>query len=197
MSRILFLALLLFAVATAQAQTEKRIYTQSERESMSPNGQKERERRKQLEAMEDSLNFVRAVEAIEKLDFVLEANRLTFKRGQREFVNSTTNFVALQDEHATVQVAPFYGGGGPNGVGGTTLDGRASNIILRTDKKGNVTLTMSVMGTGLSATVSISMAKGSNRASVTVNPNFHSNRVTLDGVLIPSSQSNMFKGRAF
>ena len=193
MSRILFLALLLFAVATAQAQTEKRIYTQSERESMSPNGQKERERRKQLEAMEDSLNFVRAVEAIEKLDFVLEA----FKRGQSVFVNSTTNFVALQDEHATVQVAPFYGGGGPNGVGGTTLDGRASNIILRTDKKGNVTLTMSVMGTGLSATVSISMAKGSNRASVTVNPNFHSNRVTLDGVLIPSSQSNMFKGRAF
>ena len=192
MSRILFLALLLFAVATAQAQTEKRIYTQSERESMSPNGQKERERRKQLEAMEDSLNFVRAVEAIEKLDFVLEANRLTFKRGQSVFVNSTTNFVALQDEHATVQVAPFYGGGGPNGVGG-----RASNIILRTDKKGNVTLTMSVMGTGLSATVSISMAKGSNRASVTVNPNFHSNRVTLDGVLIPSSQSNMFKGRAF
>ena len=191
MSRILFLALLLFAVATAQAQTEKRIYTQSERESMSPNGQKERERRKQLEAMEDSLNFVRAVEAIEKLDFVLEANRLTFKRGQSVFVNSTTNFVALQDEHATVQVAPFYG------VGGTTLDGRASNIILRTDKKGNVTLTMSVMGTGLSATVSISMAKGSNRASVTVNPNFHSNRVTLDGVLIPSSQSNMFKGRAF
>ena len=188
MSRILFLALLLFAVATAQAQTEKRIYTQSERESMSPNGQKERE---------DSLNFVRAVEAIEKLDFVLEANRLTFKRGQSVFVNSTTNFVALQDEHATVQVAPFYGGGGPNGVGGTTLDGRASNIILRTDKKGNVTLTMSVMGTGLSATVSISMAKGSNRASVTVNPNFHSNRVTLDGVLIPSSQSNMFKGRAF
>ena len=77
------------------------------------------------------------------------------------------------------------------------MDGRASNIILRTDKKGNVTLTMSVMGTGLSATVSISMAKGSNRASVTVNPNFHSNRVTLDGVLIPSSQSNMFKGRAF
>ena len=197
MSRILFLALLLFAVATAQAQTEKRIYTQSERESMSPNGQKERERRKQLEAMEDSLNFVRAVEAIEKLDFVLEANRLTFKRGQSVFVNSTTNFVALQDEHATVQVAPFYGGGGPNGGGGTTLDGRASNIILRTDKKGNVTLTMSVMGTGLSATVSISMAKGSNRASVTVNPNFHSNRVTLDGVLIPSSQSNMFKGRAF
>ena len=140
MSRILFLALLLFAVATAQAQTEKRIYTQSERESMSPNGQKERERRKQLEAMEDSLNFVRAVEAIEKLDFVLEANRLTFKRGQSVFVNSTTNFVALQDEHATVQVAPFYGGGGPNGVGGTTLDGRASNIILRTDKNTFLTI---------------------------------------------------------
>ena len=179
MSRILFLALLLFAVATAQAQTEKRIYTQSERESMSPNGQKERERRKQLEAMEDSLNF--------QLSTIPSPS----------YGASTPNFVALQDEHATVQVAPFYGGGGPNGVGGTTLDGRASNIILRTDKKGNVTLTMSVMGTGLSATVSISMAKGSNRASVTVNPNFHSNRVTLDGVLIPSSQSNMFKGRAF
>ena len=196
MNRILLLALLLSAL-TVQAQTEKRIYTKAETEEMSPNGKEARQARKLMEKARDSLNFVRAVEAIEKLDFVLEADKLHFKHGTMVFVNSTTNFISVNDEEAVVQVAPFYGGGGPNGVGGITLEGRASNIVLKTDKKGNVTLTMNVSGTGLSATISISMPKGNNRASVTVDPNFHSNRVTLEGILIPSSQSTIFKGRSF
>ena len=186
----LILVVLLASAVTAGAQTERRIYTKAEQESA-----QKREIEKRIEAIQDSIRSVEAFTALEQLDFVLEANRLSFKRGETAYVTSNTNFVSLSDDKAAIQIAPFYGGG-PNGVGGITLEGRASNIKLKTDKKGNVTLTMSVSGTGLSATVDISLPKNSYMASVTVNPNFHSNRVTLYGDLIPAARSTVFKGRA-
>lgn len=189
---MLFLLMLLCSMAT-WTQTEKRIYTRAERESMSTDKQNERKQREAEEARRDSLCFVEAVKALERLDFVLEADQLQFKRGGTAFVSATTNFISLHDEHATVQVSPFYGGG-PNGVGGITLDGRASNIKMETDKRGNVTFTMSVMGTALSGRVFISLVKGSNQATATIYPNFHSNNVTLVGELLPTEASDVFKG---
>lgn len=190
MIRFLFLCMMWTMSMVTFAQTEKRIYTKAEQESA-----QEREMRKRMEAVQDSIDYVNAVHALENLDFVLEADRLVFKRGETAYVTSTTNFISLADADAVVQVAPFNGGG-PNGVGGITLEGRASNIKLKTDKKGNNTLTLSVMGTGLSATLDISLPKGSNRASVTISPNFNSNRITLEGVLLPTAASSVFKGQA-
>lgn len=189
--RVTLIIALLCSTVAAVAQTERRIYTKAEQESA-----QQREMEKRIEAVEDSIRAVEALASLEQPDFVLEANRLAFKRGETAYVTSHTNFVSLSDDKAVIQIAPFHGGG-PNGVGGITLEGRASNIKLKTDKKGNVTFTMSVSGTGLSATVDISLPKNSFMASVTVNPNFHSNRVTLYGILLPSSRSDVFKGRAF
>lgn len=189
--RLILLVMLLVNVVAAGAQTERRIYTKAEQESV-----RNREMEKRLEAIQDSIRAVEAFCALEQLDFVLEANRLAFKRGETAFVTSNTNFVSLSDDKAVIQIAPFYGGG-PNGVGGITLEGRASNIKMKTDKKGNVTFTMNVSGTGLSATVDISLSKNSYMASVTINPNFHSNRITLYGDLLPTDKSSVFKGRAF
>lgn len=192
MLRLSFLlAILLGANMVCFSQTEKRIYTKAEQENT-----RNREEQKRLEAIQDSLDYVQAVNSLENLDFVLEADRLIFKRGRTVFVTSMTNFVSLSDDEAVVQVAPFNGGGGPNGVGGITVEGKASNIKLRTDKKGNSYFSMSVMGTGISASVDISLVKGSNRASVTISPNFNSNRITLEGRLLPSEISTIFKGRA-
>ena len=189
---MLFLLMLLCSMAT-WAQTEKHTYTRAERKSAGTDQQDERQQRKLREARLDSLEFANAAKALEQLDFVLEADQLQFKRGATAFVDATTNFISLHGDHATVQVAPFYGGG-PNGVGGITLDGRASNIKMETDKRGNVTFTMNVMGAGLSARITISLTKGDNQASATIYPNFHSNNVTLNGELLPSEASNVFKG---
>ena len=180
----------MFAVAVS-AQTERRIYTKAEQEYA-----QRRQMEKRLEAIQDSSRAVEAFTALEQLDFVLEANRLAFKRGETAYVTSYTNFVSLSDDKAVIQIAPFNGGG-PNGVGGITLEGRASNIKLKTDKKGNVLFTMSVTGNGLSATVNISLPKNSYMATVMVNPNFHSNRVTLYGTLVPANKSDAFKGFAY
>lgn len=187
---VLLNVLLMFAVAVG-AQTERRIYTKAEQEYA-----QRRQMEKRLEAIQDSIRAVEAFTALEQLDFVLEANRLSFKRGETAYVTSYTNFVSLSDDKAVIQIAPFNGGG-PNGVGGITLEGRASNIKLKTDKKGNVLFTMSVTGNGLSATVNISLPKNSYMATVMVNPNFHSNRVTLYGTLVPANKSDVFKGFAY
>lgn len=134
---------------------------------------------------------------MEKSNFVLEADQLLFKRGGTAFVSSNTNFVSLSDNRAIVQVAPFNGGG-LNGVGGITVEGSASNVKVQTDKKGNTTLSMNVMGTGISATVNIFLFKGSNYASQwLLDPNYNSNRITLRGRLVPKEYSTVFKGSSF
>lgn len=202
MKNVFILLALLLTTVTAGAQTERRIYTSSELQAMQNragnggNSGLTEEQEKQIEAIQDSICYAQAIQALEKLEFVIEADRLIFKRGHSAFVTSNTNFIAVSDDKAVVQIAPFNGGG-PNGVGGVTLEGKASNIRIKTDKKGNTCFSMNVMGTGLSATIDIQLYKGSNRASVIINPNFHSNRVTLDGLLLPTEYSNVYKGCAF
>lgn len=186
---LLVVALLLIQTAT-RVQTERRICTQAEQTAA-----RQRALDKELQQMQDSVNYAQALQALERLDFVLEADKLVFKRGDSAFVNSITNFVSLSDNRAVIQIAPFVGGG-PNGVGGITLTGYASDIRIRTDRKGNTYFTMNVMGTALSAYVTFSLPKGSNCATVTIDPTFNGERVTFYGRLLPAKQSKVFEGRS-
>lgn len=155
-----------------------------------------RAREKRIEAIRDSMRAVEAFNALQRYDFVIEADRLSFKYGETAYVTSSTNFISLKGDRAVIQIAPFHGGG-PNGVGGITLEGRATNVKFKIDKKGNSTLTMNVSGAVISATVSITLPKNGYMATAIVNSNFRSNRVTLYGTLLPTSKSDIFKGRSF
>ena len=181
---LLTLCLLAGVVNPARPQA-RRTRTQTEQTRSA-----DRERAKREQAVADSL-----LRSLDRLDFALEADRLTLRRGRVVFVSSDTNFVTLSGDMTTVQVAPFMGGG-PNGIGGITLEGHASNIRVRTDKRGNTTFSMNVFGRGISATLSIRLPAGSNRASVSIDPNFSSDRIQLTGVLVPLDESRVFKGSA-
>ena len=98
---------------------------------------------------------------------------------------------------AVVQIAFNGASSGLNGLGGITVKGSVSGYRVKTDKAGNVYVSMNVVGTAVSATVSITLYNGSNQASVTVNPNFNSNRLTLNGKIVPFSQSTVFQGTAY
>ena len=74
----------------------------------------------------DSIAGLQAGDAIKNASFVLEADAVTFRRGTRVFVNSTTNFISVRGDRAVVQVSPSYSYSGPNGVGGITVDGKVS-----------------------------------------------------------------------
>lgn len=159
-------------------------------------GELTREEKKALQERLDSLLYVDAETAIEKKAFTLEADQVVFKYGQTAFVSSNTNFVAVNGTDAVVQVAFNIPASGPNGLGGVTVDGNISRYETRKDKKGNMYVSMDVIGIGISARVDISMMWGSNRASVTVSPNFNSNRLTLNGVILPKERSSVFKGNS-
>ena len=75
-----------------------------------------------------------------------------------------------------------------------TVEGSFSNYDLRKDKKGNLFLSLNVMGTGISARVDITLYNGSNQAIVNIVPNFHSNNITLKGIILPLDKSRVFKG---
>ena len=209
MKRILTtLCLLTLVVAAGFAQTEKRIYTTSEKIAIEnarikadstlaakakADAKALKAIQKELEAKQDSIANANAVKALDSLEFVLEADKLVFKYGDMAFVQSNTNFISLSDDKAVVQVAP-YNAGGPNGVGGITLEGRASNINMRTDKKGTITYSMNVQGAAISAVVTITMPKGTNEAIAVIEPTFSSNRITLSGKIVPKSASRVFMG---
>ena len=181
MKRIILIAAFALLAAGVTAQT-----TMSRKEA--------RAARKQQQEAVDLVQHEKALQALKDSSFVLKADRVIFKRGRMAFVSSNTNFVSRYGNRATVQVAFDFAGPGPNGLGGITVEGMVSGVSVKTDKKGFTYYKMSVMGVGISASVDITLYPDSNRASVTVYPNYSSNTVTLEGVLEPAAQARVFKG---
>ena len=172
------------------------MYAQSSSETRQAERKAQREAQKAREKAENERNYTIAVQALKEGKFVLEADQLVFKRGRSAFVSSTTNFVLMDGEHASVQIAANNALAGPNGIGGITVDGSRKEMKITTDKKGNVNCSFSVQGIGISAQVYTTLTNGGNNASARISPNFNSNTLTLNGVLVPLSQSNVYKGRA-
>ncbi|MCD7936556.1 MAG: DUF4251 domain-containing protein [Tannerellaceae bacterium] len=154
-----------------------------------------KEKDKALRALTDSVMFQNALYALDHREFVLEAEKITFKRGRWRYVTPHTNFISLDGDRAVVQIAFEGAPPGPNGIGGITVEGRVTNLKERTDKKGNRYLTMNVMGSSISATVEIQLPAKGNRATANVSPTFSSNRFTLSGDLYHTSEARIFKGR--
>ena len=86
----------------------------------------------------DKMLFQEAKEAIDNQTFVLEADRVYFKYGTSAFVSSNTNFVGQDGDKAVVQVAFNVPFSGPNGLGGITVDGNASNYKVNAARKSKV-----------------------------------------------------------
>jgi len=152
------------------------------------------EQDRQLRALTDSIASIQAAAAIRNQDFVLEANSVMFKNGSTVFVNSSTNFISVKGNRAVVQISPSNFASGPNGVGGVTVDGMITDKSIKTDKRGNITYSMNVMGVGINAQVEIYMYPDSNSASATIYPNFNSNTVWIQGNIVPYENSGVIEG---
>lgn len=183
---ILMLALGFGATSTARAQSPELQQEELTRAQ-------KRKVRKQLEAIQDSLDYAAAVKALQERNFVMSADQLVFKHGETAFVTSATNFVSLTGDDAVVQIAPFNSGG-PNGVGGITVEGKASSVKVDRDKRGTLLFSMNVSGLGISAMVTISLPEGSNRASLLVESMYRSGRITLNGRLLPYDRRSVVQG---
>lgn len=95
----------------------------------------------------DSVLHLGAVQALESGAFVVEVDRLIFKRGRTASVSSNTNFVSRDGDEAFVQIAFNTVLAGPNGVGGITVarkrvgchrpDGQKRISLLRDERSGD------------------------------------------------------------
>ena len=112
------------------------------------------------------------------------------------FVSSNTNYVEVNDGQGIIQTAftNFVYNWSPNGLGGVTVQGNVNGISMRQDKDGNVYYNYGINGIAVSATVSIVLTGGTNQASVTINPNFSGNTLTMNGYLVPYNESSVFQG---
>ena len=193
MKKVLFLTtlLLLSFTVTTYAQTSKEARA-ARREAL----KKEREARKALEAQQDSVAYLKAIEALKTGSFVLEANNVTFPNGITRYVSSNTNYVQVDNGEGIVQTAfsNFAYSPGPNGLGGVTVQGNISGLKIKEDKDGNYFYSYTIQGIAISATVFITLTGGTNQASVNISPNFNNNNMTMTGVLLPLDESDVFQG---
>lgn len=177
------------------------VQAQSSKEAEKAEKKEERKEKKEARVAKDAVMgeaaFNTAMQAITNQSFVLEANSVQPRNGRVYYVNSNTNFVSLNDGQAMVQIASNSPYPGPNGLGGITVQGSASNVQVKQESNGNVYVSMSVQGIFISATVNIVLYSGSDNATVTVDPNFSGNDLTMTGTLLPYSDSNVFQGTTY
>lgn len=151
-----------------------------------------RDQRRKARELANQQAFSAAVDALKDRNWVLMANTLYGPRGTAIPVSDNTNFIQFKGNTVYVQLA-FNGIAGPNGLGGITVQGSPSQITSTTDKHGNITYSFYVNGIALTAQVVVNLSAGSNYASATVYPMMNSNNLTFSGVLVPTSQSGIFR----
>lgn len=148
--------------------------------------------RKKAREAADQKAFESAIEALKDRNWVLMANTLYGPRGSAIPVSDNTNFIQFKGNTVYVQLA-FNGIAGPNGLGGITVQGTPSQITSNTDKHGNITYSFYVNGTALTAQIVLNISAGSNYANATVYPMMNSNNLTFTGILVPTSESGIFR----
>lgn len=156
---------------------------------------KKRAQEERTEMMNDSIQYVQAINAIRNGSWALEATNVTFDNGVTRYVTQSTNFVSINDGEGVVQTA-FNNSNisSPNGLGGITLTGSINGEELKADKEGNIYYNYNIQGAEISATVSVVITAHTNQATATVNPNFSSRQMTMSGYIYPYDNSGIIEG---
>lgn len=193
MKKVLFLTGLLmvcFSGWTHAQNTQKEAARREKKEIR----EEKRKQEKALEAIQDTIAYDAAVQALKNQSFVLEADNVTFRNGLVRYVSSNTNYVAVSGGQGTVQTAFNNFIYSPNGLGGVTVQGNVSGINMHKDKDGNIFYSFNIQGIAISAMINITLTGGTNQASVTINPDFSGNNLTMNGKLVPYDDSTVFQG---
>lgn len=172
------------------AQSTRKEREQAWREARAQRRAEER----QLEAIQDSVAFGKALKALLEGNWVMEADNVIFRNGLMRFVSSNTNYVAVQNGQGTVQTAFNNFVYSPNGLGGVTVQGSISEQKVTRDKQGNVYYNFSIFGGAISATLNLTLTAGTNEASIYISPNFNGNTLTMNGNLYPYEEATIFQG---
>lgn len=173
---ILAMSLIVFA-GMAQSKAEQR--------------KAQREAKNEQKARDEAAMAVIIKEALENKQFVLEADFLANKYGERIVVPPSLNFVGIDKDLSVFQFANGRDVG-YNGVGGITVEGNVQSYRYKVSKKGVYTLEFSVSTSA--GTIFVNMTVSPNgMADATVSSN-GPNKLSYQGRCVPLAASKVYKG---
>jgi hypothetical protein len=127
--------------------------------------------------------------------FVLEANALSNKRGDRIQVSSRINFIAVDSDKITIQLASVSGIGGSNGMGGVTTDGRISKYTLSKFGKDGNSYTIRILAmTALGSYDIFFTVSRLGNSDASLSGATTGGRLDYHGYLVPKHLSKVYKG---
>lgn len=183
-----FFSLLIAIGSFAQVEDEQKEYSKKELKQIAKAEKKAKQdsiSKQKAELTELMLNMHR---------FVLEADYVGNGKGQRQPVNSTLNFIAVDSLKAVIQLSTFYGSG-HNGVGGITVDGSVTKYELKVieGKRGkSYSLMLNVMtSVGIYDITLLISESGYTDATIR---SLYSGQLTYNGNLVPIGISRVYKG---
>lgn len=152
-----------------------------------------RQQEKELRAQVDSVRAVSAMQSLERQQFMVLVDRISFRHGGTYPVQSNINYLYINGDKGSVQLASPVAAPGPNGLGGLTFTGGVRNFKFRTDKKGNATATFLVSGYGTTANISLKLRKGDTQAHIDIEGPANM-AMSADGILKPYDPSEIVRG---
>lgn len=152
-----------------------------------------KQEQKEIAQQQANQQFEIARQALKDSMFVVEVDRIIGQLGRTVYVSKNENFVLMNKDCASVQLAVLSAFAGLNGVGGVTLAGNISDVQERIDKHGNITYQFRIQGNSISSTVIVTLFNGDNQVSVVMNSTFSNDRITFYGRLMPTEASKVFK----
>ncbi len=189
MKRLILLNFLLGVMALSNISVEAQTQDQVQNRKIS------REEQKKIAQQQAKQQFEIARQALKDSMFVVEVDRIIGQLGRTVYVSANENFVLMNHDYASVQLAVLSTHVGMNGVGGITLAGNISDVQERIDKHGNITYQFRVQGNSISSTVIVTLYKGDNQVSAVMNSTFNNGRITFYGRLFPAHASKVFKAQ--
>lgn len=147
-------------------------------ENTGTNKQEERTEQKAREKVDNNLAHAVALKAILEKDFVLQADEMIAANGAKAGVDEMTNFIAIRDDMATLQITP------PDSAHGVTIEGKVSQWKVETNKKGITTCTLSIANEKSSMLVTLTLDKTGNKTLATVGHCPHVESFSFGGELV-------------
>jgi hypothetical protein len=126
--------------------------------------------------------------------FVLEAYAVSNQYGERYEVNSRINFIAIDSNKITIQLASMSGMGGYNGLGGITADGRITDFKINKAGKKSSGYSIQILAmTSIGSYDIFFNVSTSSNAVATIGGSW-GGKLNYHGFLIPLSKSKIYKG---
>lgn len=188
MKRILTILVFSMAILLAHSQAVDEIYDQSSSHKAASSTRAERRAKQQrLKTLNDSVAHNRAARALERGQWVLQADRVSLGGAAHTAtgMNENANFVFQQGDQAMVQVAFNGANPGLNGLGGVTVQGRVTNARLRQGDNGELYYNFHISGADINAEVMVTVYRETGQATAIVSHTFGPAELTLHGRVLP------------